>query len=96
MIEAEDRVLVIGLAKRDHLAAWAGAASLLVGIGADDDVFEARRDCVRLDNAMFAPGTRDDIPWRDHYFTLILDTEGGEPTPAMQRVLAPGGRILTV
>lgn len=94
MIEASDRVLVIGLSRRDELPAWARQCSLLVGIGAENDVYAARRECAHLDNVMFSFGDRDGIPWRAEYFSLIFDTEGEPPTEAMRRVLAPGGRIL--
>lgn len=94
MTGPEDRVLVVGLARRDDLAGHALQCSLLVGLGAEEDVRAARREFAHLDNVMFTPGSREDIPWRDHYFTVVLDAEGGEPTPAMQRVLAPGGRII--
>jgi hypothetical protein len=94
MIEAHDRVLVVGLARAAEIPAWTRDCTLLVGIGSEDAVYEARRLCASADNAMFAAGARDAIPWRDQYFTLILDTEGGEPTADMQRVLAPGGRIV--
>lgn len=96
MIEAGDRVLVVGLARREQLAAWAARCSLLVGVGGEDEVYAARRECAHLDNVMFVLGERGGIPWRDQYFTLILDTEGGEPTAQMLRVLAPGGRINAV
>lgn len=96
MIEANDRVLVVGLARRDELPAWARQCSLLVGVGAESDVYAARRDCAHLDNVMFTPGGRDDIPWRAQYFSLIIDTEGKPPAEAMRRVLAPGGRIIAV
>lgn len=96
MIEASDRVLVVGLARREELAAWASRCSLLVGVGGEDDVYAARRECAHLDNVMFAVGGRAGIPWRDQYFSLILDTEGGEPTAQMRRVLAPGGRVIAV
>lgn len=95
MIEAADRVLVVGLglASRAHLPTWARACSLLVGIGDSHDVLAARRECAHLDNVMFAPGDRHEIPWRDAYFTVIIDTESAEPSPAMLRVLAPEGRV---
>lgn len=96
MIEAGDRVLIIGLSRRDKLPAWARQCSLLVGIGAGSDVYAARRECAHLDNVMFSFGDRDDIPWREQYFSLILDTEAGPPSDAMRRVLAPGGRIIPV
>jgi hypothetical protein len=95
MIEAADRVLVIGLglASRAHLSTLARACSLLVGIGDQQDVLAARSECAHFDNVMFAPGDRHEIPWRDGYFTVIVDTEDASPSPAMLRVLAPGGRI---
>lgn len=91
-----DRVLVIGLQDRSHLASWAQSCLLLAGIGEDEDVRAARREFVHLENAMFAAGSRDEIPWAGHQFSLIFDREGGETTLEMLRVLAPGGRVLPV
>jgi hypothetical protein len=96
MTGPEERVLLVGLHRRDSIAGHALQCGLLVGIGTEEDVRAARREFAHLDNVMFTPGARDEIPWRDHYFTVILDAGGGEPTAAMQRVLAPGGRIIPV
>ncbi|MGC4051953.1 MAG: hypothetical protein QM757_21640 [Paludibaculum sp.] len=43
---------------------------------------------------MFVQGDRNDIPWQDRWFTLILVDGDPEPTPGMTRVLAEGGRIV--
>ena len=89
-----DRVLVIGLRNRSRIESWAGSSLLVAGVGEDEDVRAARREFVRLENVMFAPGSRDAIPWADHQFSVILDQDGGEATAEMRRVLAPSGRIL--
>lgn len=95
-LRPDDRVLIIGLQVREGIESRARSCHLLLGIGGDDEVRAARREFAHLDNVMFAQGSRDEIPWADQQFTLILDRSAGEPTPEMRRVLAPGGRILRV
>lgn len=89
-----DRVLVLSLAGTSGIRALA-LSQALVGIGTSEQVRAARREFADLENVMFAVGSRDEIPWREHWFTLIVDTEGGPVTEAMQRALAEGGRIET-
>lgn len=96
MIGIEDRVLVVGVAQCGDLAGYARRCQLLVGIGTEAEVRAARRECAHLDNVMFTAGDRESIPWREEFFTVILDADGGEATEAMRRVLTPGGRILTL
>jgi hypothetical protein len=45
---------------------------------------------------MFSSGGRGEIPWKDDFFTLILDAEGGAETAEMRRVLKGGGRIYSI
>lgn len=88
----EDRVLVLCLSDTTPLRDLAKAHAL-VGMGTAEQVQAARRALADLTNVMFVQGDRNDIPWQDRWFTLILVDSDPEPTPAMTRVLAEGGRI---
>lgn len=92
-----DRVLVTALDRREPLPVWAAALpeGALVGLGTEDEVRAARRECAALDNVMFVVGSRAGIPWQESWFDLILDADPLSPTAEMLRVLAPEGRILT-
>jgi SAM-dependent methyltransferase len=90
-----DRVLLTSLVCGLPLRALAlrVADGALVGLGTRDEVAEARRACADLDHVMFVEGSREEIPWVDAWFDVILDCEPGAPTQEMLRVLKPGGRI---
>lgn len=71
---------------------------ILVGIGTREEIAEARRAMVEIENIMFVPATPDEIPWQDGFFNWILDPRGTcESTPLAEReiarVLAPGGMV---
>lgn len=89
-----DRVLVLLLAETSGIRALAQGHAL-VGVGTAEQVRAARREFADLNNVMFVTGSRDEIPWRAHWFTLIVDAEGGAVTEAMERMLAAGGRVVT-
>ncbi len=95
-----DRVLVLGLARCSsaRLRQWAATLTegFLVGLGEDSAVRRARRELADLDNVLFTPGGREDIPWKEGFFTLILDAEGGAETAEMRRVVRAGGRIYSI
>jgi hypothetical protein len=93
-VTSQDRVLVLSLHDRSDLRTWAQGC-LLVGLGADDEVREARREFADLDNVMFVVGGRSEIPWQSHFFSVMVDAHGGEPTAEMLRCLAEDGRIVT-
>ena len=97
---AGDRALVLGLAQCSsaRLRQWAEALTegFLVGVGEESAVRRARRELADLDNVMFSAGGRGEIPWKDDFFTLILDAEGGAETAEMRRVLKGGGRIYSI
>ena len=93
-ITPTDRVLVMSLENTTEIRALARGQAL-VGIGTGEQVRAARREFADLDNVIFAVGSRDEIPWRPHWFTLIVDTEAGAVTDAIRRALAENGRIVT-
>ncbi|GEM_PF-2321046 len=94
-MEPTDRVLVTSLEERGFLRAWAEEVreGALVGLGSDEQVRAARREMAEFDHVMFIVGSRDEVPWQEAWFSVIVDVAAGEPTAEMLRVLAPGGRI---
>jgi hypothetical protein len=107
-LNPDDRVLVlrVGSLSTLRLREWAEAltAGLLVGLDDKSALANARRELADCENALFASGSRDEIPWRDGFFTVIFDTQAGagtpggtsEPTSDMRRVLHPSGRIYSI
>jgi hypothetical protein len=90
----DDKVLYLGIP--DPAAIRAAASQLtrgvLVAIGDPEEVGLSRREFRDLPNVMFVPGTPDEIPWRDGFFTRVVDTRDGDwPNP--QRVAAEIARI---
>jgi hypothetical protein len=74
-----------------HLAQQA-ERGIVVCLGPDDEVREARRLTRDLDNVMFVPAAPEEIPWQDGFFSLII---ADNPTPEIRRVLAEAGRIVS-
>lgn len=66
-----------------RLREWAQALpqGLLVGLGDPSEIRIARRELADCENILFASGSREEIPWRDGFFTVIFDTEGEAETP---------------
>jgi len=67
---------------------------LVVALGTDETVRDARRQCAELDNVMFIVATPDDIPWRSGFFSRVIDPRGDWPDPEkvareVARVSAP-------
>ena len=100
LLKSDDRVLVLGLGQCSaaKLREWAATLTegFLVGIGEQPDVQRVRRELADVENVMFTPGSRDEIPWMEFFFTAILDAEGGEATGEMRRVLRAEGRIYSI
>lgn len=42
-------------------------------MGDGDQVAEARRAARDMDNVMFVPGVSGILPWRDAFFTRVID-----------------------
>jgi len=96
----DDRVLVLqpGNCSAPQLREWANALAhgILVGLGELGTIRTARRELADCENVLFAHGSRAEIPWRDAFFTVIVDSGGGAETPEMRRVLHPSGRIYSI
>jgi hypothetical protein len=97
---ADDRVLVLQPASYSapQLREWAHALTngILVGLGELGAIRLARRELADCENVLFVGGSRDEIPWRNAFFTVIVDAEGEVETPEMRRVLHPSGRIYSI
>ena len=98
-LDAGDRVLFLTIPEIGLIAEFAAllAAGIAVAIGPREQVYDARAACSHLDNVMIAPGTPDDIPWQDGFFSWLVDTRGGWSLDSLAarelfRVLAPSGR----
>jgi SAM-dependent methyltransferase len=71
----------------------------VVGVDvADEMVRLARRNCADVDNVMVGPGSCDEIPWENNFFTKVISVESAYywPDPArgireIFRVLREGG-----
>jgi len=90
----DDKVLYLGIP--DSAVIRAAAARLTRGIlVAMDDaarVRAARREFHDFTNVMFVPGLPDEIPWKDGFFTRVVDSRAGDwPNP--QRVAAELKRV---
>ncbi len=80
-IRPDERLLVLGMLEADAVAALARVVTegLLVVMAEGDAVYEARKAARDLDNVMVVPGTPDELPWRDGFFTRVVDTVGKWP-----------------
>lgn len=99
-VQPNDRFLLLSIPEPSFLAELAALlpAGLIVGLGAGEEVREARREARDLDNVMLVPAAPDDIPWRDSFFTKAVDAAGrwppsGKTSAELARVLAPGASV---
>ena len=97
-LEPHDRVLLLSLLSPEDIRALAVRLpeGIVVGMGSDDEVREARRALADLDNVMFVPAPEPGagIPWRDEFFTRVVAPAHREVEPEMLRVLAPDGCVV--
>ncbi len=93
------RVLATGPLDADaagRLAARLQEGSLTILGGSRSALPGLRHRYARWGNIMVSPGDREDIPWADARFSLVVDSQPDQPTPEMLRVLAAGGSILSL
>ena len=86
-LEPDDRVLFLGVPDFGVIAACAARLTegLVVAMGDDKAIREARKAGRDLDNVMFLPATPDNIPWGDGFFTRVIDLVGSWPDPDRTR-----------
>lgn len=78
----------------EELLAIASALTegLLVGLAPAEQVYDARKTVADYENTMFAPADPEGvIPWRDHFFTVIVAPQLAAASDEIRRVLAAGG-----
>ncbi len=82
-IHPDERILILGIPEPATVSALAGSLpeGLLVAIGEDSAVREARKSAQQFDNVMFVPGEPDELPWRDGFFTRVIDLAGNWLNP---------------
>jgi hypothetical protein len=99
-IRPDDRILLLGIPEPDlirNIAAQA-ANGVVVGLGTDDAVREARRLSSDVHNVMLVPAPTEEIPWQDQFFTLAIDpetewTDADATAEELARVMGPGGEV---
>lgn len=74
----DDRVLLIGVPKPEVVARLAAAlgSGLLVILGQEAEVAEARRHSAAYDNVMIAPWDGSNVPFDSRFFTHTIDLRG--------------------
>ncbi len=102
-IGAQDRTLEIGCGEgwATRLIAERSPEGAVVGIDlADDLIASARAKSIDYQNILFAPGSAEEIPWAEDYFTRVISVETAyywhSPEQAVREVFratAWGGRV---
>jgi trans-aconitate 2-methyltransferase len=100
-VAPEDRILHLGCGEGSVTRRLARLAhrGLAVGIDSSDDMVRlARRLSVAIENLMFVPGSAEEIPWQDEFFSKLLSFEPVTSRAAREifRVVSPGGRALAL
>jgi hypothetical protein len=101
-VHPSDRILLLSIPDTSFCADLAAQAheGVVVGLGTDKQVGEARRGLKDALNVMFAPGSPAEIPWRDEFFTCVIEpsaSPGWEQTALVireiYRAMLPGGLL---
>ena len=96
-VRPHDRILDLGCGEGASTRRLARLAfdGLALGVDpSDDNVRQARRLSVEIENVMFVPGLPNEIPWQQDFFSIVFAHQPvAEPVVReVFRVLAPGGR----
>ncbi len=99
-VRPDDRVLLLGIPQPEFIRKIAAQAErgVVVGLGTDDAVREARRLSSDVHNVMLVPAPTAEIPWQDQFFTLVIDPEtewsdADSTAEELARVMGPGGEV---
>lgn len=100
-VQPNDRILFLAMPDPPLVHQLAAKAALLVVMGDEEEVRLARREMRDLENVMLTPATPDEIPWRDGFFTTVVDQvcrweQPKKVAAEVARVLAPGGLVCVV
>jgi hypothetical protein len=98
-IRPDERILILGAPAAEEAAALARSVpqGLIVVLADDDAVRAARKSLVSFLNVMCVPGSPLEIPWRDGFFSRVIDVVGRWDNPERVaseclRVTAESGR----
>jgi len=98
-IQPGDRVLFLSIPDIAILEAISKQIEhgLIACLGDWDQIAAGRKAAVHLENVMFTPGTLDEIPWQECFFSHVVEVaEAMEITPAasreIARVIVPEGK----
>ena len=78
-LEPGDRVLFLTIPEFVILARFSEQTprGIVVALGTRDEVYEARAAVASHENVMIVPASLDEIPWRDAFFSWVIETRGG-------------------
>ena len=99
-VDPDERILLTSLPSLDVVRRLAGRLEngIIAALAEGEEMYAARRELAGLENVLVTPGSAEDIPWKDEFFSLVADpagrytlSEGAQRE--MERVLAPSGRL---
>ena len=101
-VQLNDRILHLGFGDGAVTRKLARLAvnGVVLGVDVSDNlVWQARKLLADIENVMFVPGSPEEIPWQEDFFSAVLSTTPPWPDPPraareIHRVTAPGGRLL--
>ena len=100
-LDPNERILLVTAPPPDVIRRLAARLEdgIVVLLAEGEELYRLRRELASIENVLVAPGSAEDIPWKDEFFSLVVDQPGNRaPSEAAQaetvRALVPGGRLL--